>query len=87
MHKRILMGSAVLTIMMGSVLHAKAQQHPCMADAFRVCYWNIPNAERIAACLLSHWAILSPQCQSFMANYGQEQGQGREQGRLRRPGQ
>ena len=39
-------------------------QQACMGDAFRLCGSDIPNVERITACMIRQKAQLSPQCRA-----------------------
>jgi|SRR4051812_40788967 hypothetical protein len=41
------------------------QQQACSGDAFRVCGSEIPNIERITACMIRNKAALSPGCRAF----------------------
>jgi hypothetical protein len=40
------------------------QEQACTSDAFRLCSSEIPNVERITACMAQHKAELSPPCQA-----------------------
>jgi hypothetical protein len=39
-------------------------QQACMGDAFRLCGSDIPNVERITACMIRQKAQLSPRCRA-----------------------
>jgi hypothetical protein len=43
------------------------EQQACTPDVFRLCSAQIPNEDRIVACLNRHLAKLSPACRSVMA--------------------
>ncbi|CAA2142291.1 cysteine rich repeat-containing protein [Hyphomicrobium sp. ghe19] len=43
------------------------EQDACTPDVFRYCSAQIPNEERIVACLNRHLAKLSPACRSVMS--------------------
>lgn len=40
-------------------------QYACSGDAFRLCGAEIPNVDRITACMIRHRSQLSPGCQAF----------------------
>ncbi|MGH6679453.1 MAG: hypothetical protein ACREDL_11135 [Bradyrhizobium sp.] len=40
-------------------------QEACGGDAFRLCGAEIPNVDRITACMIRHRSQLSPGCQAF----------------------
>jgi hypothetical protein len=42
------------------------QQQACMPDAFRLCSSEIPDIERVKACMVRNRAQLSPECRAFM---------------------
>jgi hypothetical protein len=41
------------------------QQQACTPDAFRLCSSEIPNIERVTACMVRNKSQLSPQCRAF----------------------
>jgi hypothetical protein len=41
------------------------QQEACTPDAFRLCSAEIPDVDRITACMIRNKAQLSPQCRAF----------------------
>jgi hypothetical protein len=43
------------------------EQQACTPDVFRLCSAQIPNEDRIVACLNRHVAKLSPACRSVMS--------------------
>jgi hypothetical protein len=43
------------------------EQAACTPDVFRLCFFEIPNEERIVACLNSKLSQLSPACHDVMA--------------------
>ena len=47
----------------------KAQRDACMADAFRLCFWSIPDHKRIEACLKSKRKDLSAACHHEVFGY------------------
>jgi len=42
------------------------EQQACTPDVFRLCSAQIPNEDRIVACLNRHMAKLSPRCRAVM---------------------
>ena len=42
----------------------EAQRQACTGDVFRLCSSDIPNVDRIVACLKTNKAKLSPPCQA-----------------------
>ena len=41
------------------------QQQACSPDAFRLCSAEIPDIERVTACMVRNKSQLSPQCRAF----------------------
>jgi len=41
------------------------QQQACTPDAFRLCSSEIPDIERVRACMVRNKSQLSPQCRAF----------------------
>ena len=41
----------------------------CTADAFRLCFSEIPNVERITACMRAKRASLTEQCRAVVNKY------------------
>ena len=41
------------------------EQQACQPDAFRLCGSEIPNIERVKACMVAKRAQLSPECKRF----------------------
>jgi hypothetical protein len=64
---------AVITVLLAlgavpAAAQGTAQQRAdCTGDAFRFCLTDIPNVDRIEACLLRNKAQLSPACQRDFA--------------------
>ena len=50
------------------------QQQACTPDAFRLCSSEIPDIDRITACLIRNRSQLSPQCRAFFRS-GPESGE------------
>jgi hypothetical protein len=66
------MAPLVVALFLGSAsscfAHSGTQdeQQACTPDVFRLCSAQIPNEDRIVACLNRHLAKLSPACRSVM---------------------
>jgi hypothetical protein len=60
--------AAGLMLGMLSTAHAYTaeQQQLCTDDAFRLCSSEIPDVDRVTACMIKHKAELSPACKSVM---------------------
>jgi hypothetical protein len=60
--------AAGLMLGMISTAHAYTaeQQQLCTDDAFRLCSSEIPDVDRVTACMIKHKAELSPACKSVM---------------------
>jgi hypothetical protein len=41
------------------------QQQACSPDAFRLCSAEIPDVDRVTACMVRNKSQLSPQCRAF----------------------
>jgi hypothetical protein len=50
----------------------QAEQQACEADVYALCGEFIPDADRITACLRSHWKDVSQSCRAVMASYGRD---------------
>ena len=58
-------GLAVALASHESHAYTAEQQQACMPDAFRLCSSEIPDIERIRACMVRNKSQLSPQCRAF----------------------
>ena len=45
--------------------YTSEQQQACSPDAFRLCSAEIPDVDRITACMIRNKSQLSPQCRAF----------------------
>jgi hypothetical protein len=52
-----------------SLAFSEAQQM-CTGDAMRLCGHEVPNVQRITACMVKHRAQLSPGCRAVMEREG-----------------
>src|ERR1700760_1305629 len=59
--------AALLLVMLPSVSYAYTPEEPqaCQPDAFRLCGPEIPDVDRVTACMIAKRAQLSPQCRVF----------------------
>jgi len=59
--------AALVVAALPTVAHAYTpeEQAACQPDAFRLCGSEIPNIERVKACMLARRAQLSPECKRF----------------------
>jgi hypothetical protein len=48
-----------------SQAYTAEQQQACSPDAFRLCSAEIPDVERVTACMVRNKSQLSPQCRAF----------------------
>lgn len=60
------------------------QQQACSPDAFRLCSSEIPDVDRITACMIRNKSQLSPQCRAFF-RHGPESGEAAGDRKIRRP--
>jgi hypothetical protein len=42
------------------------EQSACTPDVLSLCFWQIPNEDKIVACLNKNLAKLSPECRKVM---------------------
>ena len=45
--------------------YTQEEQQACQPDAFRLCSSEIPDVDRVAACMIAKKSQLSPQCRAF----------------------
>jgi hypothetical protein len=63
----LLVTGVAATLMSGkSHAYTAEQQQACMPDAFRLCSSEIPDIDRIKACMVRNRSQLSPQCRAFI---------------------
>jgi len=68
-----LMLAAALTVSLLSILflptvgkaYTPEQQQACTGDAFRLCGPDIPDVDRVTACMIRNKSQLSPGCRAF----------------------
>ncbi|WP_310633376.1 MULTISPECIES: hypothetical protein [unclassified Paraburkholderia] len=49
----------------GQAASQDEQEHACRGDAFHFCASDIPNKEKITACMKQHYDELSPPCKAM----------------------
>lgn len=65
------LGAALAVALSSSLLSTSAhaytqeEQQACQPDAFRLCGSEIPDVDRVTACMIARKAQLSPQCRRF----------------------
>jgi hypothetical protein len=67
-------GLAALLVSSEGRAYTAEQQQACSPDAFRLCSSEIPDVDRITACMIRNRAQLSPQCRAFFRS-GPEPGE------------
>ncbi|KWV52604.1 hypothetical protein AS156_10075 [Bradyrhizobium macuxiense] len=45
--------------------YSDEQQQACTPDAFRLCNSEIPDVDRVTACMIRNRELLSPPCKAF----------------------
>ena len=67
---RFVLAFALLPFAPSGVMAAsQEEQNACMGDAFSVCGHEIPNRDRVAACLASNLNRISPACRTVMMRH------------------
>ena len=63
----VALGAVLAVSVLPGVGHAYTpeEQAACQPDAFRLCGSEIPNIDRVKACMLARRAQLSPECKRF----------------------
>ena len=59
------MGLAAALASGESHAYTAEQQQACSPDAFRLCSSEIPDIDRVTACMIRNKSQLSPQCRAF----------------------
>jgi hypothetical protein len=50
----------------GGQAYTQEQEQACSGDAFRVCGSDIPDIDRVTACMVRNRSQLSPACRAFV---------------------
>ena len=61
-------GAMLVGLMLAMASHGAShdeQEHACRSDAFHFCSSEIPNKEKITACMKQHYDELSPPCKAM----------------------
>jgi hypothetical protein len=63
----LMLATAVALSMLPAAAHAYTQdeQQACSPDAFRLCGPEIPDIDRVTACMIRNKSQLSPECRVF----------------------
>ncbi|WP_166298902.1 MULTISPECIES: hypothetical protein [unclassified Bradyrhizobium] len=61
----LMLGLAALLLPDRGEAYTPDQQQACTPDAFRLCGPEIPDVDRITACMIRNKAQLSPACRAF----------------------
>jgi hypothetical protein len=63
----LLLATALMVLMMptGAQAYTQDEQAACSNDAFRLCGPEIPDVDRITACMIRNKSQLSPECRVF----------------------
>jgi hypothetical protein len=66
-HFGLMLATALSVSMLATVgqAYTPEQQQACSDDAFRVCSSDIPDVDRVTACMIRNKAQLSPDCRAF----------------------
>jgi hypothetical protein len=63
----LLLATGLATVLVSgeSRAYTAEQQQACSPDAFRLCSAEIPDVDRVTACMVRNKSQLSPQCRAF----------------------
>ncbi|HLG79702.1 MAG TPA: hypothetical protein VKY22_01705 [Bradyrhizobium sp.] len=63
----LLLGTGLASVLASgeSRAYTAEQQQACTPDAFRLCSSEIPDVDRVTACMVRNKSQLSPQCRAF----------------------
>jgi hypothetical protein len=66
-HFGLMLATALAFSMLPSAgrAHTPEQEQACSGDAFRLCGADIPDVERITACIIRNKSQLTPACRAF----------------------
>jgi hypothetical protein len=62
----------VLLLATAGQAYTPEQEQACTGDAFRVCSSEIPDVDRVTACMIRNQSQLSPGCRAFFRSSGPE---------------
>ncbi|MGJ5176593.1 hypothetical protein ACQR16_06595 [Bradyrhizobium oligotrophicum] len=78
----VLIAAAALFVPNAARAYTAEQEQACTGDAFRLCSSEIPDVDRVTACMVRRQAELSPPCR---AQFGPQPRQAASSGRADRP--
>lgn len=52
-----------------AVAETPEERQACIGDAFRLCWADIPDRDRVTACMVENKSRLGPACRAVMARY------------------
>ena len=59
----LMLGLALLPV--AALAYTQDEQQACTGDAFRLCSSEIPDVDRVTACMVRNKSQLSPECRVF----------------------
>lgn len=65
----LVLASLTTALVSSRVIAEESGQQACMQDAMSVCAAFIPDRERVASCLVSNRARISPACRSALTHF------------------
>lgn len=65
----LVLASLTIALVSSRVIAEESGQQACMQDAMSVCAAFIPDRERVASCLISNRARISPACRSALTHF------------------
>lgn len=65
----LVLASLTTALVSSRVIAEESGQQACMQDAMSVCAAFIPDRERVASCLISNRARISPACRSALTHF------------------
>jgi hypothetical protein len=68
----VILGAALWVLPTAGWAYTAEQQQACMGDAFSLCGSEIPDVQRVAACMARKQAQLSPGCRVYFRPQPQE---------------
>ncbi|GLH78846.1 hypothetical protein SSBR45G_37550 [Bradyrhizobium sp. SSBR45G] len=78
----VLIAAAALLVPAAARAYTAEQEQACTSDAFRLCSSEIPDVDRVTACMVRRKAELSPPCR---AQFGPQPREAGSSGRADRP--
>lgn len=71
----LLLAALTLTVVSTTAMAEDAgqlqvEQQACQNDVYALCAEDVPDHDRIAACLKRHWSKISRECRAVMRDHG-----------------